>query len=119
MTVDPTEVDAKLVELADLLERQAKASYRQAVTAAETEAEYRAAVATTQLIVRDEAARQKSKLTDAHAEAKVVDQTVDLLRKRLVERAKADAARDSMFATRARLDALRSVAAGLREAAKG
>ena len=117
--VDPGAIDAKLLELADLLEDQARANYRLAIAAAEAEAEHKASVATTQLIVRDEAAREGAKLTEAQVDARVTDQTMDLLRTRLVAQAKHEAGRDSMFSTRARIDALRTIAASYREAAKG
>lgn len=117
--MNPVEVDEQLVRLADLLEDQARANYRLAIAAAEAEAEHKSAVATTQLIVRDEAVRQGQKLTEAQVDAKVTDQTMDLLRDRLIAQAKHEAARDSLFATRARLDALRTIAASVREAAKG
>lgn len=114
---DPAALDRKLQELADLLEKQAGACYRLAIAGAEAEAEHKTAVATTQLIVRDE--HKGEKITEAQVDAWVTDRTCDLLRARLIAQAKHEAARDSMFATRARIDALRTIAASWREAAKG
>ncbi|HEX7355288.1 MAG TPA: hypothetical protein VF288_10700 [Mycobacteriales bacterium] len=115
--MNPVEVDAKILELCDLLERQAGESAALAVKAAESEARYRRAVATTQLRVRSEMSSEKP--TEGRVDAEVTVRVSGLLAERLIAEAKSTSARDVMFATRARIDALRTIAASMREAARG
>ncbi len=114
--MNPPEIDAKIVELSDLLEKQASSNYRYATAGAEAEAAYRLAKAKAQLEVRAEL--QGTKFTEAQVDATVEERTHEAHREFLIKQAKHEAARDSLFATRARLDAMRTVAAGNREAVK-
>ena len=116
--MNPPEIDAKIEELCNLLETQARHNYRLAIEGAEAEADYRRDKALAYLRVRDDLSAGGAKVTEGMIEARVHEAVADAHRKSVISQAKHEAARDTLFATRARLDAMRTIAAGNREAVR-
>ena len=113
--MNPIEIDEKLLELCDLLEKQAKANFQYAREGAEAEATYRRELAKARLEVR---AGATGKITVDQVDDEAAAKVGELHSEFLIKQAKHEAARDALFATRARLDAMRTVSAGNREAVK-
>jgi len=112
----PVEVESRLLDLCDLLAAQTEEARTLAIQAAELESRWRLNRARQALKIR---AAAEQRLTEGAVEAMVTDATAEDYHRMRLAQAEADAARDAMFSTRARLDALRTIAASMREQFKG
>lgn len=87
-----------------------------AANAAESEADYKIEVAKARMRLRDDAAAVGHKLTVSEVEDSATLQASESLRKYLLASGCLTAARDALRASQGRLDGLRTLAAGYRQA---
>jgi hypothetical protein len=102
------EIDATLVRLDELVE----AIHDSAATSSNCEAEFKLAYAKQRLEIR---ATSDKKLTVDQVEDEALVACEQLYRRHMIASGSHDALRDAMFATRAKLDALRTRSASVRE----